>query len=159
MNSPDIRILQLRPLRVASIIGSGAKPETDGWHALITWARAHDYLNVAPKPRFFGYDVNKATGEHLYCVMMTVGLHVQSDKIVKVTEIPGGLYAVARVQGTKNIPDAWIALEEWVKHSHSFRISSHQCLEEHLHFIDREEEDFEVELMLPIEPIPEAIHG
>jgi DNA gyrase inhibitor GyrI len=159
MNTPEIRILQLRPLHVASLVGTGTTPELDGWGRLLAWAQAGNHLSVTPPPRFFGFDVfRKGHDLYEYEVMMTVGQGIKSDHFVTIKDLSGGLYAAAHVKDVKNVPDGWIALEEWLKKSTSFKIGDHQCLEEHLRFIGLPKSDYELELLLPIEPVIEAVN-
>ena len=71
---------------------------------------------------------------------------------VEIKEFSGGLYAVTRCKGVKNITPTWHRLGTWCENS-KYKISSHQWLEEH--FVPAtepiEEAELVVDLHCPIE--------
>ena len=56
MEELNVRIVRLAPMRVASAYGFGASPEEIAWQTLLDWAKAGGLLDVAPAPRFFGFN-------------------------------------------------------------------------------------------------------
>lgn len=148
----NIRIVDLAPMRVAALVGTGKEPEMDGWKRLLDWAASHHYLDKATAPRFFGFNIffnPDESMEHDYEVWMTVGPEVKPDKIVTVKDFPGGHYAVTRVTGIDNIYDAWMKLEGWAK-ANQYDMGLHQCLEEHIRFVDVPLEQCVLDLYYPI---------
>ena len=158
MSSSDIRVVQLEPLRLATLVGTGLTPELNGWQMLLRWAQEHGCLDAKPAPRFFGYDVWRAKDAHDYRVLMTVSENCCRDSQIDVITLPGGIYAVHRVHGTRSIPGAWQQLDDWLNDS-SYQLGQHQWLEEHIRFIDLPEQDFLLDLYLPLTPVAQPASG
>ncbi len=155
MNSKlDVRIVRLEPMRVATLMRLCDEPERRATAALTEWATARGIpLHAASGPRHFGFDNPPAaigTTDHGYEVWVVVGPEIASDDTVKVKDFSGGLYAVTRVQGTKNIRDTWMKLVAWVEQS-PYRSASHQWLEESLKVgVDVPDEEITLDLFFPI---------
>ncbi len=125
----NVRIVRLEPMRVAAALGFGPQPEELAWGALTRWAESEG-MRLADH-RLFGFNNPSPTpgspnyGYEQWLVLK--GQAFSSDE-VSLKDVPGGLYAVMRCQGTPN-PDIWLELVRW-RESSSYRAAQHQWLEE-----------------------------
>ena len=76
-------------------------------------------------------------------------LHVAAEAPVQIKHFPGGLYAVTRCHGVQDIMATWQRLSAWVERS-PYRPAEHQCLEEHVRFIDVPFEEYVLDLYHPV---------
>lgn len=158
MDNLSVRIVELEPLRVASVHGFGESPELLAWQKLLTWAGSKGLLDEhGTKPtetaaRIFGFNnPNPSLGSpnYGYEFWITVGPEIQSDATITVKEFAGGLYAVTRCQGVAAITATWQELVQWLVSS-PYQHASHQWLEEHLHPVDAPLEEWHFDLYAPI---------
>ena len=56
MSEPDVRIVNLEPMRVASFHAYGDSPENEAGKKLIAWAKPKGLLDDPEKHRVFGFD-------------------------------------------------------------------------------------------------------
>jgi DNA gyrase inhibitor GyrI len=156
MSELKVRIIELEPLRVASVLGFGETPEDLAWKKLTTWAKAQGIYQDLNQHRIFGFNnPNPSPGSpnYGYEFWITVGPEVEPEGEVEIKEFPGGLYAVTRCYVDKKpyetIPAAWESLVRWREDS-SYRHADHQWLEEHLWLDEYPEGDWDLDLYLPI---------
>ena len=155
MESLDVRIVTLEPIRVASAHGFGEGPETLAWDKLIAWAKARGLWMDGTPRRYFGFNnPNPMPGSpnYGYETWMTVGPEIETDGEIAVKEFGGGLYAVTRcvVKDPGNdIYATWQKLVGWVENS-PYRHGTHQWLEEHLFTGDPDFQDFTLDLFMPV---------
>ena len=155
MEKPDVRIVQLAPMRVASAHGFGEGPETLAWDKLTAWARERGLWQDGTPRRFFGFnnpDPSPGSPNYGYETWMTVGPDVESEGEITVKEFPGGLYAVTRCEVTapwEDIPGAWKRLAAWVETS-PHQPGRHQWLEEHFFKGETNFEMFTLDLHMPV---------
>ncbi len=125
----DVRIVRLEPMRVAAALGFGPQPEELAWGALTRWAESEG-MRLADH-RLFGFNNPSPTpGSPNYGYEQWLVLKGQafSSEEVSLKDVPGGLYAVMRCQGTPN-PDIWMKLVRW-REASTYRAAQHQWLEE-----------------------------
>ena len=128
----DVRIVELQPLRVASILGYGVEPELLAWNKLFEWASAR-HLFDQPH-RLFGFNnpsPSVGTPQYGYEVWITVDESVQPDGTAEIKQFGGGKYAVTRVVGVDNIAPTWQEFVKW-REASGFQNAAHQWLEEHI---------------------------
>jgi DNA gyrase inhibitor GyrI len=147
----DVRIVELEPMRVASVLAYGNEPEMKAWEKMLSWAQSH---HIMDKPhRAFGFNNPSPTPgspNYGYEVWMTVAPDVQADDTVKMIDFSGGRYAVTRCVGVSNIFNTWQELLMWVENS-PHRQAEHQWLEEHIKMgPDVSPDDYVLDLYLPI---------
>ena len=133
-NDLNVRIVELPPMRVASVLGFGAQPESLAWDKLMTWAEPRGLLKSQPAPRIFGFNNPSPTPgnpNYGYEFWITVSPEVTSDDSATVRDFPGGLYAVTRCQGVDTISSTWQQLVAWLETS-PYKSARHQWLEEHI---------------------------
>ena len=56
MNTLDVRLVTLAPMRVASFYGFGPSPELVAWEKLMAWSRPKGLLDGPTRARIFGFN-------------------------------------------------------------------------------------------------------
>ena len=128
----DVRIVELQPLRVASVLGYGTEPEMLAWNQMFAWAGEH-HLFDQPH-RLFGFNnpsPSVGSPQYGYEVWITVGADVQADNVAQIKQFGGGKYAVTRVTGVDNIAPTWQEFVKW-REASGVQQGTHQWLEEHI---------------------------
>lgn len=151
MNTLDVRIVTLDPMRVASVLGFGPSPELAAWQKLAAWAGPRGLLAEPGRPRIFGFNnpsPTPASPNYGYEFWIEVGPEVESDDQVQVKAFAGGLYAVTRCQGVETIGETWKQLVAWLAAS-PYRQACHQWLEEHIS-VNMAPDDLILDLCAPI---------
>ncbi len=134
MNNFNVRIVNLEPKRVASVLGFGGSPEEQAWEKLVAWAGPKGLLEDIKQHPIFGFDNPKpspGSPNYGYEFWITVGPEVEPEGEVKIQTFSGGLYAVAGCQGVENISPTWKQLVAWLDDSR-YKHAHHQWLEQHL---------------------------
>ncbi len=136
-----VRIVRLEPMRVARFRSVGKEPEHMSTGYLKRWLMDRRIRNPRDV-RIFGFDVEVSPAEQKqglrgYEVWATVPAGVRAGEGVRIRTVPGGVYAVVRVDDALvdphvRIPAGWHRLWSWVKASHDYRLSDGLCLEEHV---------------------------
>jgi DNA gyrase inhibitor GyrI len=143
MNDLDVRIVELPPMRVASVLAHSASPEGEAWEKLIAWAQPKGLLADRKAFRIFGFNnPNPSPGSpnYGYEFWITVGPEVEAEGDAEIRSFAGGLYAVTGCVGVESIGPTWQKLVTWADDS-PYKHAGHQWLEEHVG---------------PVEPVPEA---
>jgi DNA gyrase inhibitor GyrI len=152
-----VRIVQLPPMRVASVHAYGPEPEHAAWAKLEAWAgpAGRGYFADPAQHRIFGFNnPNPSPGSpnYGYEFWIMVGPDEQGGDVT-LADFPGGLYAVARVdlitEPYDQIPAGWMALNRWLEVSR-YRMGRHQWLEEHIAVPDAPAGQFSLDLYMPI---------
>jgi DNA gyrase inhibitor GyrI len=152
MNTLDVRIVTLDPMRVASVLGFGPSPEMVAWQKLAAWAGPRGLLAEPDRPRIFGFNnpsPSPASPNYGYEFWIAVDPDIQADGEVSIKQFDGGLYAVARCQGVDIITETWKQLVAWLAAS-PYRQAHHQWLEEHLTATDVAPGELILDLHAPI---------
>jgi DNA gyrase inhibitor GyrI len=156
-SAPLVRIVNLPAMRVAYTHAISKSPEHDATTALHKWARLRKLFDDRAKHFFFGYNnPPPSVGMELYGYeyMVTVDSTVTPDGGVSIKQIPGGLYAVVRCKGAKNIPETWEYLIAWSQDNeeYEFDIENEPGLEEVLNPLEPDVDDLIFDCYLPIKP-------
>ncbi|MDY0019294.1 MAG: GyrI-like domain-containing protein [Anaerolineae bacterium] len=152
MDTLEVRIVKLEPMRVASVYGFGASPEGEAIGKLAAWAGPKGLLDVPGQHRIFGFNApNPSAGSpnYGYEMWITVGPEVEPDGEVRVQEFPGGLYAVTQCKGVETITATWKRLIAWLTES-KYKHADHQWLEEQLTPLDTALDELTLDLYAPI---------
>lgn len=148
----DVRLIRLRPMKVAWCRAESAEPENDAWKTLNSWVQENG-LDQSFTTRYFGFNnPNPTPGNPVYGyeVWATVSGDIQETEAIRMKTFPGGLYAVTNTYG-QDIPDCWKRLDEWVNQNKKYRPAAHQWLEEHI--VNDEQSfgpDMQLDLYYPI---------
>ncbi len=154
METKDIRIVQLEPLRVARFHGFGAGPEMEAWQKLVDWAGPRGLMDYTDAHRIFGFNnPNPSPGSpnYGYEYWITVTPEETAGEKVDIVNFPGGLYAVAKclVRDPGNdIPETWQQLVAW-RESSPYKAANHQWMEQHLR-VGTPGSDFDLDIYLPV---------
>ena len=135
MSKLDVRIIELEPLRVASVWGFGESPEAEAWAKLEAWARPKGLLDRPEQHPIYGFNnPNPSAGSpnYGYELWIVVGEEAEPEGDTRVVDFNGGLYAVTRCevpQGDPNvIGETWKQMVNWLEESR-YRHAGHQWLE------------------------------
>ncbi|WBW98130.1 MerR family transcriptional regulator [Oceanirhabdus sp. W0125-5] len=140
----DVRIINLKPMRVAFYNHISDEPEEHAWNEMIKWVKEQE-LDECFTTRYFGFDSTmpkEGSSEYGYEVWVTVGEDVKPSGKIRIKEFKGGLYAVSNTKGCPGdkIPLVYKNLHEWIKES-EYGFGKHQCLEEHFPNIPSKQKD------------------
>ncbi len=152
MATTDVRVVQLKAMRVASVQVIGPSPEMAAWQKLKEWATSKSLLGTGTKVRLFGFnnpDPEPGKQDYGYELWLVVGAKMKADAWVKIKDFPGGKYAVLQVKGAENIPGAWQELLAWGQTEHH-QIGEHQPLEEFVTLPDVSPDELTLNLCMPI---------
>jgi effector-binding domain-containing protein len=152
MSELEVRIVQLEPMRVASVLGFGSSPEEQATDKMLAFmaARGLEFEQI----RWFGFNnPNPSPGSpnYGYEVWVTVGPEVLGEGDVTIKEVPARLYAVTRFKGLENIGRVWHELVAWFQDS-PYKAPPHwnECLENLLTHPRTPYDQYVFDLYLPI---------
>lgn len=141
MGRKDIRIVQLAPMRVASLRVISATPELHAWAKMRTWAESKGLLGDLEKHPVFGFNnppPEPGKREYGYEFWIRVDADIESDDIVEIKEVKGGKYAVTTCVLKEELAsdffkehgflESWYRLEKWAK-ANGYRYRGHPGLE------------------------------
>ena len=151
MSENKVRIITLEPMHVASAHGFGPEPEGIAWDKILAFVEEKG-LNEVEGTRYFGFNnPNPAAGSpnYGYEQWVTIAPDVEATADVEIKDFTGGLYAVLRCEGVENIGAMWQELVAWSENS-SYRRGTHQWLEEVLTPPPTPENEFVLDLYMPI---------
>jgi len=129
----DIRIIRLRPMRVAYYVAVSEQPEDDAWTVMMKWVRANK-LDDLFTTRFLGFNNPNPTPDsdvYGYEVWTTVIDDIQGNDCIGIKVFEGGLYAVANTN-MYDIVQAWQQLYNQIENNEEYEIGDHPLLEEHI---------------------------
>jgi DNA gyrase inhibitor GyrI len=157
MSDLEVRIVNLEPMRVASVRVVSESPEVDAWSKLRSWAEPRGFLQDDENHPIFGFNnpnPQQDRKEYGYELWIKVGSEVESDEEVEVKDYPGGLFAVTTCKlagdpSGRNILETWKVLLEWVKASKYSWRKVHEL--EKVHDPLASEPDIILDLYLPVE--------
>ena len=153
-----IRIVKLEPMRVAYYRAISMTPEKDAMNTLRTWGDSKGFYSNPAKHYHFGFNnpppsnPGDPQGEYGYECLISVGADVESEGEIKIKEITGGLYAVARCQGVENIYPTWMYLfNDWLQSSEfEFDEDNAPSLEQLINPLEQMQNKWIFDLYLPI---------
>jgi AraC family transcriptional regulator len=147
----DLRIVDIKPTRVACYRVIDKSPEIRALNHLREWAAKRNLLNVRGV-RIYGFDnpsPSKDKSTYGYEAWLTIGNAIEESEEIRIKEFTGGRYAVIRTK-LPDIGESWKELVQWRKSS-EYSDCSRQCLEEVLSPPGTPFNDCILDLYLPIE--------
>ncbi len=148
MSELNVRIVRLEPMRVASTLGFGQRPEDQAWDTMKAFVERQGWMTDLKAHRFYGFNnpsPTPASPNYGYEQWVTAGPDVKPQDDVRVKSFEGGLYAVTRCK-LSVITDTWQKLVVWGEGS-GHKQATHQCLEECLTpFVPEQEMEFDIYL-------------
>jgi DNA gyrase inhibitor GyrI len=153
MTGLDVRIERLKPLHVAWVRAVGVSPEQEAWRQLSAWAAPAGLLEDPAAHPVFGFNnpaPTRGAQEYGYEFWIAVDPESRPPDGIGLKEFEGGLYAVTSCRVGPEMPQAWIALVQWVRASeHAWRRTTHE-LERIVNPLELSE-GVVVDLCLPLE--------
>ncbi|MHA1962191.1 MAG: GyrI-like domain-containing protein [Candidatus Thorarchaeota archaeon] len=157
----SVRVVELKPMRVASVRAISKTPENDAWMKMRAWAEPKGFLKDPEKHPVFGFNnPNPSPGkeEYGYEFWIRIDAEIEPDGEVTAREFDGGLYAVTTCNLKEEIEseffqnngylESWKNLKDWVKSS-KYKLRKGPCLER-AHDPSASEEELVLELHMPI---------
>ncbi|ACL69124.1 AraC family transcriptional regulator [Halothermothrix orenii] len=135
LTDSEVRIVELKPVWVASYRAEAESPEPRAWEVIFKWAKKYNLLQL-PGTRFFGFDNPSPTpdkavyGYEFWVTIPHKNFNIPEE--MKIRKFSGGLYAVTNTNFREfDVGERWKQLYKWVKES-EFSYREGICLEEHI---------------------------
>lgn len=155
MSTNGVYIVNLDPMRMASVWGFGPSPEMEAWAKLEAWAKPKGLYDDLENHPIFGFNnPNPSAGSpnYGYELWLKVGPETMPEGEVRILDFAGGLYAVKRCEVPKGkfevIGETWKGLVTWCEDS-KYKHATHQWLEKSV-ATDLPDVEFVLDLYLPI---------
>jgi DNA gyrase inhibitor GyrI len=155
MDTFEVRMVTLEPMRVMAFHGFGEGPEMQAHAKLAAWSKQTGIQADGKTHRVFGFnnpDPTPGSPNYGYDVWITVGPDVKAGGEAQEINFEGGLYAVAHCDVKApydDIPQTWQKLVKWLEDS-KYKHAKHQWLEEHLTLPVKDGDEFVLDLYLPV---------
>lgn len=162
MNTLEVQIIKLEPMRVVRFHAISETPENDALEKLREWSGPRGLLDDLEKHPVFGFnnpDPSPQSKEYGYEFWIRVSQNFEAEDGVEVKDYEGGLYAIASCKLHEEVSseffqkegflESWKKLHDWVEES-PYKSGSHQYLEK-AHDPSAAEEDLVLDLYHPIE--------
>lgn len=151
----EIRVLRLRPMKVAYYRVISDQPENDAWNVMNPWIKENK-LNELFTTRYMGFNNPNPTPDsntYGYEVWITVTDNVTGNDEIGIKEFEGGLYAVASTN-MYDIVQSWQLLYNQINKNEDYVIDERRWIEEHL-ILDENSwgSNMQVDLYCPIKSI------
>ncbi len=138
-----VQVVELEPMRMASVRAFSESPENDAWEKMRAWAEPQGLLKDLTKHPVFGFNnPNPSPGqkEYGYEFWIRVGAHFKGEDEIEAKDYEGGLFAVTTCKIWEEMQsdfgkehgylESWKKLVDWVILSEKYEMDeSRQCLE------------------------------
>lgn len=161
MKEFEVKIVELEPMRVASVQAVSETPEHDAWEKMRAWAEPKGLLEDIGEHPVFGFnnpDPSPGQKEYGYEFWIQVGPDIEPEGEIKIKDFEGGLYAVTTCNLKEELEseffkkegylESWKKILDWVKSS-KYEFGSHQCLEK-AHDPTASDEELILDIYCPI---------
>lgn len=132
LTNSDIRIIRLKPTKIAACRAKSESPEADSLKPLLEWAKKERLMDL-PTTRIFGFDTavdKKEYPVYGYESWISIPDNYQVPEPLEEKYLQGGLYAVTNTTyGNFDVQKRWQMLAKWFEES-EFEYGGQQCLEE-----------------------------
>jgi len=158
METFNVRVVTLPPMRVAYFKAFSLHPEMEASSTLLEWAERVGFLSDPEAVRRFGFNNpppwNNPGPDYGYESWITIPADIHPTGEIRVKQFPGSLCAVTTIARLADIGDAWEYLYRWVQRSQDYEHAHMDGLEEVLSPVGTPEEQLSFNLWLPILPKP-----
>jgi DNA gyrase inhibitor GyrI len=113
----EVRIVNLKQMRIASVRVISKSPENDAWQKLRTWAEPKGLFENVEEHPVFGFNnppPSPSQKEYGYEFWICIGPDVEVEGEIELKDFPGGLYAVATCTNLADVGETWMRLWNWV---------------------------------------------
>ena len=138
-----VQVIELEPMRVASVRAFSESPENDAWEKMRAWAEPQGLLEDLTTHPVFGFNnPNPSPGQENYGYefWIRMGAHFKGDGEIEAKDYDGGLFAVTTCKPWEEMQsdfgkehgflESWKKLVDWVILSEKYEMDeSRQCLE------------------------------
>jgi DNA gyrase inhibitor GyrI/DNA-binding HxlR family transcriptional regulator len=147
----EVKIVELKPMRVASFRAVSVSPEHDATEMLLRWATGKGYLNDLEKHPIYGFNnPNPTTGKKEYGYEFWIKVDEDyTEEDINLKDVPGGRYAVTTCRNLSEIGELWRRLGNWVKENGYEYNKDAECLEK-THNIAASDDQLVLDLYAPI---------
>ncbi|MHA1904348.1 MAG: GyrI-like domain-containing protein [Candidatus Thorarchaeota archaeon] len=141
LQDDEVRIIELKPMKVASVRVISTQPENDAWQKMQAWAEPRGLLADYKNHPVFGFnnpDPSPGKSEYGYEFWMQIHDDIDLDEGMEIKEFKGGKYAVITCNLTKELEseffkeygglESWKKLIDWVRASR-YTMDKENCLE------------------------------
>lgn len=153
-NDLQVRIVELEPMRVASVRVISQNPEQEAWQKLRAWAQAKGLLDDIKKHPVYGFNnPSPVTGkkEYGYEFWIRIDPDTEVEGEIEQKDFHGGLFAVTACSSLTAVGQMWIRLWNWVNSDKcKYKWLRNQELEKP-HDPLASQDDMVIDLYLPIE--------
>lgn len=122
METFDVKIVKLEPMRVASVYAFGTGPEAEAWTKLAAWAKREGLWEHRSEHPIYGFSNPSTPNAHSnygYELWMQVDPDLEPSGDTRMHDFMGGTYAVVRCDTHGDpaaaIPQAWGKFADWLK--------------------------------------------
>jgi DNA-binding transcriptional ArsR family regulator len=138
-----VQVIELEPMRVASVRAFSESPENDAWEKMRAWAEPQGLLEDLTTHPVFGFNnPNPSPGQENYGYefWIRMGAHFKGEGEIEAKDYDGGLFAVTTCKPWEEMQsdfgkeqgflESWKKLVDWVILSEKYEMDeSRQCLE------------------------------
>ena len=127
----EVKVVELKPMRVASFYGFSESPEEDASNAADKWLKAHGLLKKGAY-RSFGFNnpsPSAGSPKYGYEIWILPEGELPEDGDTEIKEFSGGLYAIGPCNSLETIGQDWQKLNAW-RDTSEYQCGKHQWLEE-----------------------------
>ena len=132
LTNSDIRMIRLKPTKIAAYRAKSESPEADSLKPLLEWANKEGMMDL-PMTRLFGFDTavdKKEYPVYGYESWISIPDDCKVPNPLEEKHLPGGLYAVTNTTyGNFDVQKRWQMFAKWFEES-EFEYGGQQCLEE-----------------------------
>ncbi|MCK5238266.1 MAG: effector binding domain-containing protein [Candidatus Thorarchaeota archaeon] len=161
LQDDEVRIVNLKDMKVASVRVISNQPENDAWAKMLAWAEPKALLNDSKKHPVYGFnnpDPKPGKSEYGYEFWMQIYEDMELDEGMEIKKVKGRRYAVITCNLTEELEsdyfkekghlESWKKIVEWAKAS-PYGMEKEHCLE-YAHDPGKSEGDLILDLYLPI---------
>jgi len=132
LTNANIRIIRLKPTKIAAYRAKSESPEADSLKPLLEWANKEGIMDL-PTTRLFGFDTavdKKEYPVYGYESWISIPDDCKVPDTLEEKYLQGGLYAVTNTTyGNFDVQKKWQMLSKWFEAS-ELEYGGQQCLEE-----------------------------
>jgi DNA-binding transcriptional ArsR family regulator len=162
-----VQVIEIEPMRVASVRAFSESPENDAWEKMRAWAEPQGLLEDLTSHPVFGFNnPNPSPGqkEYGYEFWIRMGAHFKGEGEIEAKDYDGGLFAVTTCKPWEEMQSdfvkehgpflvSWKKLVDWIILNEKYEMDeSRQCLEK-AHDPNAAFKDLVLDLYQPIKEV------
>ncbi len=161
-----VQVVELEPMRIASVRAFSESPENDAWEKMRAWAEPQGLLDDLNKHPVFGFNnPNPSPGqkEYGYEFWIRIGAHFKGEGDIEAKDYDGGLFAVTTCNIWEDMQsdfgkehgflESWKKLVDWVILSEKYEMDESRQILEKAHDPNATFKEMVLDLYQPIKEI------